>query len=552
MDFFRKPSPLLKAELTEAVKDVGKWSKEVKGYKAVGETNLRAARVEVLKTGGMLLPSTSMEKVGDSGEYGSKDAPPFRITANTGDFCTKSGQACTRCPLCHTPPPPKPKKGEGVREVRESDFAELGANASAYFKLLKLLVCTFFVLALLAAPLVVITTNGGNDSSTSANALAATTLGNVAGVNGTVLLQLPAVGLVNIGGVSVFYAAMDVLIVLVLLGAYFWAKEFVPREAKQVSRLSKTLQDYTLYLPNVHPDAKEKDVKLWVVRAVRKEVGELRGDKVTGALDLFAVCADINAAQADNKDGDSRHPVVPSRNLDSLAAEAFKVTMVSIVPSHEILEASLSTVGSLKARELSHEGATKAALLKRHVLERSAPTLNSRLALTMAPTKDALAKELARLRVEQKEKGADLDALMLDKVVGKPPGRLFPSTGAFVSFERAYTSLPHPPPLVSLASSFLWVGFALPHTLQLIFFLNNPPTLFALLQTRPPGLPFLRWQRAARGGCSPACTPTFSSWGKPPLWRPRPALRSSCTLTSASAPGSARTSASSQTPWPLW
>jgi hypothetical protein len=129
--------------------------------------------------------------------------------------------------------------------VRESDFAELGANASAYFKLTKMLALTYLVLAALAAPLVVINLNGGNDSATAVNLLASTTLGNVAGVNGTNVLQLPLVGQVRIGSASVFYALLDLLVVAVVTAAYFWAKDFAAREAKQVNRLSKTLMSPT-------------------------------------------------------------------------------------------------------------------------------------------------------------------------------------------------------------------------------------------------------------------------------------------------------------------
>ena len=270
-------------------------------------------------------------------------------------------------------------------------------------------------------------------------------MGNVAGYNGTVLLQLPVAGAVNVGNAAVFYAILDLVVVLVLLFSYFWAKSFVAREAKQVSRLSMTLQDYTVYLPNVDPDTAEEDVRAWVVQVVRKEAGTLSArEECTGALDLYSVCADINRAQAANSDSAARGLVVPSKDIGQMADAAFRVALVSIARSHEVLESSLPLMGSLKAKELSLEGSIKAGLLREHTLQavraaEGAPLLgklSARLTLALAPSQAAQALELARVRVERQEKGLGLDALALSGILGKVPRDLFPAAGAFVSFEH--------------------------------------------------------------------------------------------------------------------
>ena len=402
----------------------------------------------MLKTGGLLLPSASVARLEAQrapayelpGSPGAV-APAFSVLAtSTGHFCTKRGQACVRCPLCHA----SAARGKAPREVRESEFAELGANTSAYFKLLKLLALTYLVLAVLAAPLVVINLYGGNDSSTSANLLASTTLGNVAGVNGTNVLQLPAAGQVRIGSASLVYALLDLLVVAVVTAAYFWAKDFAAREAKQVNRLSKKLQDYAVYLPNVAPGTTERSVRAWVQQVVAKEVGVARGETVTGALDLYAVVAAINAAQAANEAQEARTPVVPGGSLAELARAAFAVHSVTVVPCLGVLQTTLAAVGSLKAAEVSHVGAVQAALLSSAL--NTGQDVAARLQRLLAPTQEKQVKELATLRAAILDKGQDLDAIVVEKVAGKDPAAVFPSTGAFVCFERAFPCPPSLPP----------------------------------------------------------------------------------------------------------
>jgi hypothetical protein len=419
----------------------------------------------VLKTGGLLLPSTSMVRLeaqrapayelpGSAGAV----APAFSVLASTGHFCTKRGQACVRCPLCHAPA----ARGKAPREVRESEFAELGANTSAYFKLLKLLALTYLVLAVLAAPLVVINLYGGNDSSTSANLLASTTLGNVAGLNGTNVLQLPLAGQVRIGSASLVYALLDLLVVAVVTAAYFWAKDFAAREAKQVDRLSKTLQDYTVYLPNVAPGTTERSVRAWVQQVVAKEVGVARGETVSGALDLYAVVAAINSAQAANEAEEARTPVVPGGSLAELARAAFAVHSVTVVPCLGVLQTTLAAVGSLKAAEVSHVGAVQAALLSSAL--NTGQDMAARLQRLLAPKQEKQVKELATLRAAILDKGQDLDAIVVEKVAGKDPAAVFPSTGAFVCFERASLC-----PLFSPSSTSFFFPYLPPTPRHLLF-----------------------------------------------------------------------------------
>jgi hypothetical protein len=130
----KRDSPLLPREKKLAEEEVKLWSEsDMQKFKKQGEDSLLAARLEVLTTGGFLLPSASMPHVNARGEYGAGLAPAFSLSANSGEFCTKRGQAC--CLGCHA------RKPGG--QVRESDFAELGAKTSAYFKLVKLLVWAY-------------------------------------------------------------------------------------------------------------------------------------------------------------------------------------------------------------------------------------------------------------------------------------------------------------------------------------------------------------------------------------------------------------------------
>jgi hypothetical protein len=428
---------------------------------AVGAENLRQARREVLRTGGVVLPSLSM-RASEGGAYelpsakAPTSAPAFSLCANTGHFCSRSGQRCVRWCHCASGGPHKGVLTSGAaahaQEVRESELAELGANVSAYFKLSKMLTLVYCILAALSVPLVIICLYGGNDSATSANLLATTTLGNVAGVNSTTSLVLPVAGTVPIGRAAVFYAVVDLVMMAVVVAAYFWAKVFVAREVKQVDRLSMSLQDYALYLPNVAPSTTARQVEEWVQRVVAKEVGTATAEHVSGALDLYRVARDINVRQAEGRGGAAASGAVDP-SAPGLMSAAFKVHRVDVVPSHQVLEGKLAAVGGLKAAEVSYVGAIKAHFLSSALTEaRLAKPAATRLgalgnaatrlqlglmrALRLAPTREGQLKGLATIKAEIVEVGKDLEALVLKEVKGKE-AEAMPSAGAFVCFERA-------------------------------------------------------------------------------------------------------------------
>lgn len=418
------PSPRLAKELRAAAADVAGWfsaaAKKPAKLVEEGEANLRRARFEVLSSGGLLLPSQSAARVAPAGDYelpGAKmaRAPAFAVcAANAGDFCSKRGQQC--CAPCH-------KRRPG-REPRESDFSELGPNASAYLKFIKLLAIMYGVLTLMSLPNVVINVFGGNEGATAANPLATTTLGNVAGVNGTVLLDLPLVGLQNVGNIAVFYSLLDLAMVVVLIASYFWAKDFADREAKQVLRLSQSIQEYTIYVPNVAAGTSEKDVRKWVAAVVSRE-------HQRGAFDLLRLIVDINTAQAQNPSEATHTPVAASSSAADMLRDAFAVQQASIVPSHAVIEAALGRRGALEAALLEHVGAVRASALARTQLPQA------QQAAALGPKgQEAFAKRLAALRVEKLERGLSLDADVAQRVVGRDPAVVFPSTGAFVSFEH--------------------------------------------------------------------------------------------------------------------
>jgi hypothetical protein len=417
-----KPSPRLAKEVRAATTDVSDWfaaaAKRPEKFVEEGEANLRRARFEVLTSGGLVLPNVSATHVAPSGDYelpGAKKvrAPAFAACANAGDFCSKRGQRC--CGPCHARRP--------GREPRESDFSELGPNSSAYLKLMKLLAILYGVLSVLALPNIIVNIFGGNEGATSANPLATTTLGNVAGVNGTVLLDLPLVGMQNVGNVAVLYSLLDLLMVVVLVAAYFWAKDFSDREAKQVLRLSQSIQEYTVYVPNVEAGTSEADLRKWVASVVSKEFQR-------GSVDLYRLIVDINEAQAENPSEKTHSPVAASTSTAAMLRDVFAVQQVSIVPSHAVVEAALGKRGALEAALLGHVGAVRAAALARAQLPKE------KQAALGSKGQEAFAKRLAVLRVEKLEKGLDLDAVVAQRVVGKDAATVFPSTGAFISFEH--------------------------------------------------------------------------------------------------------------------
>lgn len=308
-----------------------------------------------------------------------------------------------------------------------SGLAELGPNVTAYFKLGKMLAILYFFLLLLCIPLILVTYNGGNDGSISSNPLASTTMGNVAGVNGTSFLALPIVGLTPLLATSIFYGALDAGIVLLAFAAFLWGKIYIAREKKQVQQKSLTLQNYSVYLRNVPPLTTERDIHRWLQGLIEKE-------EQMGALDVYQIVCDTNKQYRERPRDDSFDVVEPTADKRETLRNLFKLQSVAIIPSHALVEALVPKLGPQEAALLSKEGQIIGSALARDALTKT-PSLSSKLSLMMLPTKQSLVKDLAVLHDKREKNNLELNALLAKNAQGGK--KLFPSTGAFLSFERA-------------------------------------------------------------------------------------------------------------------
>jgi hypothetical protein len=343
-----------------------------------------------------------------------REGAAFPLCASTGNFCSKAAQViCT------------PFHG---KQARESAFAELGANVSAYFKLGKLLAILYFLILLLCIPLISINFYGGNDGSISANPLASTTMGNVAGVNGTHFLVLPGLGVVDLLPTSFAYGMLDTFAVLLAVCAFVWGKVYVSKESKQVNKLSLSVRSYSVYLPNVPPQTTERDLLQWVEGVVQKEEGD-------GALDVYGIVCAANKLYAEREPG-LFAPIEPTASKTQTLQRAFKVEMVTLVPSHGLVEDFVPRLGPQEEACAAQEGKIVATALLREALCKK-PSLMNRLGLWALPTKESLVKDLALLREKASKNSADLNVLLAERLGGgRSIDQHFPTTGAFLSFER--------------------------------------------------------------------------------------------------------------------
>jgi len=421
---------------------------------SAGEAALAAARRGALLSGGVAVPQKERSKlVGEGGaggaaaeggllvvenplakrkgkKGGAAAAAPaaaaradarapylYPLGAAAGLFCPKRSAPCARA-CCGK---------------RDSDFAELGAGVTAYFKLEKTLATLFCIFALVSVPLLVVNVFGGNDGATSLNPVATTTLGNVAGFNGTSYLVLPLVGNTRIAASSLLYGALDVLCVLMFLGAYVWAKVHVQKEERAVDASTLTLQDYSLLVHNVAPATTAEDVRAWVQRAV---LSAAKG----GALDAYGAVLAVNSAQAAAPE--PRMVALDARgsNKEDALREAFAVREVALVHDHALLERALARSGAVKAAGEALRGASMAAALRAHEQARPPAGLCARACARLQrapPAPQALA--LARLSVRRAELLADcaLDALVAKQLL--PAGKreaAMPAVAALVTFEH--------------------------------------------------------------------------------------------------------------------
>jgi len=201
---------------------------------------------------------------------GPADRRLFPCCTPTGRFCGKRTSCCDCC-----------------SEGRISTWTAFGSGVTAYFKNLKWLTLTFFLVTVCFLPAVIINSYGnGNDTAVAAMKMSATTLANLAQVNGTGYLNLPYGQKLEKRYIGLVYSLCDLAGCLILLISWIWLRYFEVVEDHQVDKDTTTADDYTVYLPWVPPQTTEDDIRAWVKNLTA----------VGGNSEGFAI-ADINLVE---------------------------------------------------------------------------------------------------------------------------------------------------------------------------------------------------------------------------------------------------------------
>jgi len=229
------------------------------------------------------------------------------------------------------------------------------------------------------------------------------------------------------------YAAFDVLGVVLIISVYFWAKAFIIKEDSHIKKTVITLQDFTVFLPNVHPDTTRVDVEQWVSRSVFRAFER-------GAINPYALVKAINDSYSLGPDPsfiNCRKGEAPR----SLLAEVFSVARVDLIPDQALLSGLIKQSGALKSQLSVLDGqALAAAVTCSEALEEINAGRSKR---KPEDVKKSLSVALTKLRpptVDIRVKIPAVD-LKLDNVVqGKlreKGGKLGSTVAVFVTFEHA-------------------------------------------------------------------------------------------------------------------
>jgi hypothetical protein len=185
--------------------------------------------------------------------------------------------------------------GEGA----VSDLQVFGSGVSNYFKFIKTMGWTLFLMFLINSPAVVLNASGsyvasGDSSSQALAYLAIPTVGNLGNSydNSTEFVTLPFCNAegrqfrngsrfeflndctLHKSSVARIYSYLDCLGILVFTCAWLWLSHWEGVEAEKVDKNNTTASDFTIYLPWVPKDCTESDLKKHFERVTELRPGE--------------------------------------------------------------------------------------------------------------------------------------------------------------------------------------------------------------------------------------------------------------------------------------
>ena len=151
-------------------------------------------------------------------------------------------------------------------EGQVSEYSQFGPGIVLYFKFIKWMYWVLGICSLLYLPMIIINSNGeGIADPSMLNSLALTTVGNLGGPSNNTRLTMPGCRAYNYildtwfedssecvlkkQEVGVLYTFIDAVVVIFLVIAIIWLREFEETECSYLDSNTVTPSDFTIYLP---------------------------------------------------------------------------------------------------------------------------------------------------------------------------------------------------------------------------------------------------------------------------------------------------------------
>lgn len=193
-------------------------------------------------------------------------------------------------------------------EGKVSEFSQFGSGIVLYFKFLKFLYWTFTIVSILYSPIIAINSYGNGIIDVSGlSTLGLTTVGNLGNPSNISAMEIPGCKRYNFllqdlfqdsgsctvdkTTLGVFYSAVDIAAMIVVLAGIRWLREFEETEVVALDRHTVSPSDFTVYIPWVPASATEENISEFFNRHGKK-VRALVG-LWPGLSDLLALLADI-------------------------------------------------------------------------------------------------------------------------------------------------------------------------------------------------------------------------------------------------------------------
>lgn len=147
-------------------------------------------------------------------------------------------------------------------EGRKSSFVPYGSGITTYFKIIKLLIVTFLIMAIVNLPNLLINLTGSSHDKLVATAVfTKTSLANIAVVNGTSGIDIGWVSdRFTAADVAFLYGICDLVACLVFAISFLWLKKMQNKEERQVDRDTLSADDYTIWMTNIPKNTTEKEI----------------------------------------------------------------------------------------------------------------------------------------------------------------------------------------------------------------------------------------------------------------------------------------------------